>query len=197
MKKNIMKLILVFVLALSLVISFGCSPKQEEPPLDQLDDLDKDDKEDGLDQAGHGKDDVEMSVIGPSEKQDTSDLTLLDSIKIDFNGDGFEETIGLYTIAERMADGEIAWDDGQNWTLIVEGEDEDYILFEDYVQLGSLSFFTYFQNDDFVVTTIHSGTANLALTEYKYDEAGGGFVKIVRFNADGDINMFHQLPLKY
>lgn len=135
-------------------------------------------------------------VIEAADKVDINDLTLLDSINIDFDEDGTEETIELYTVAERY-NGEIAWDDGQNWMLVVRDTDKDYILFNDYVQLGSISFYAYFEDEEFVISTIQSGTANLSLTEYRFDKESNSFVSKINFNTHGDINMFHQVPLGY
>lgn len=135
-------------------------------------------------------------IIKATDKVDYNDLTLLDSANIDFNKDGTEETIELYTVAQRY-NGEIAWDDGQNWVLVVRDADNDYILFNDYVQLGGISFYAYFEGEDFVVTTVQSGTANLKLTEYRFDKESNSFISKVSFTTHGDVNMFHQAPLGY
>ncbi|WMM25068.1 hypothetical protein RBU61_19400 [Tissierella sp. MB52-C2] len=136
-------------------------------------------------------------TISSSEPGKFDDLTLLDSSKIDYNNDGSEETISLYTVAGKGPDGQIAWDDGQNWTLVIQGSDKDYVLFDDYIQLGSLHFYAYFEDEDFVVTTVQSGTANLKLTEYRFDKEKDEFIGTVRFVTTGNVNMIHQAPLKY
>lgn len=176
MKLRFKTIAILTVFMLILALAMGCTP-EEEPPSESMD--------------------LERKIILPSDPKNVnvSDYTLLDSITIDFNEDGYEETIALYTLAERLPSGEIAWDDGQIWTLVVHGENEDFVLFNEYVQLGALGFFTYFQNDEFVISAIHSGTANLALYEYKYENES--FVEKVRFATEGDINMFHQLPFNY
>lgn len=142
------------------------------------------------------KEDPKSINIKATDKVDYNDLTLLDSMKIDFNKDGIEETIELYTVAERY-NGEIAWDDGQHWILVARDDYNDYILFNDYVQLGGISFYAYFEDEDFVVTTIQSGTASLVLTEYKFDPESNSFNSKVNFTTHGDVNMFHQAPLGY
>lgn len=138
----------------------------------------------------------ENITIKPTDKVDYSDLTLLDSMNIDFDEDGTEESIELYTVAERY-NGEIAWDDGQNWILVVKDTDKDYVLFEDYVQLGGISFYAYFEDKNFIITTIQSGTANLKLTEYRFDKNSNSFISRISFTTHGDVNMFHQAPLGY
>ncbi|MFA5576247.1 MAG: hypothetical protein WCZ27_03345 [Tissierellaceae bacterium] len=171
-----------FLIVLILALAVGCKPIKEAP----LDDVPQEEE---------GQEDVETRVISPSEKMDLTHYILLDSTVLDFNGDGYEETIGLYTMAGRLPNGEIAWDDGQNWALIVHRKDEDFILFDQYVQLGGLGFFAYFQEGDFVISTILSGTANLTLVEYGYED--NSFVERVQFAAQGDINILHQIPFNY
>ena len=139
---------------------------------------------------------TESTTILSKSKVDVEGLTLLDSLIIDFDKDEDEETVELYTSAEKY-NGEIMWDDGQNWMLVVRDSDKDYVLFEDYVQLGGISFYAYFQDEDFVISTIQSGTANLKLTEFKFDKDENSFKSTIKFEAKGNINMFHQGSLGY
>lgn len=137
---------------------------------------------------------TEITIINSQAKVNVEDLTLLDSTSIDFNRDGKEDTIELYADVE-MYNGEPAWDDGQNWLLVVRDEDKDYVLFNDYVQLGNISFYSYFQdyedNEEFVITTIKSGTAELKLTEYKFNKDDDSFNASTRFAAPGNVIMYH------
>lgn len=129
--------------------------------------------------------------ISPSEKLSTEGLALLDSYEYDINGDGVEEIIAMYANAERGSDGEIHWDDGQDWLFLVKGQEQDYILFDDYVQLGDIRFHIYTVDDDFYITTIQSGTANLDIIEYKFDHDSQEFVSTLKHGATGNVNMLH------
>lgn len=129
--------------------------------------------------------------ISPENKVSTEGFILLDSYEFDINGDGVEETISMYTNAEKGSDGEIYWDDGQDWLFLVEGKEHDYILFKDYVQLGNIKFHIYTVDDDFYITTIQSGTANLDIVEYKFDQESKEFISILKHNATGNVNMMH------
>ncbi|WP_353096158.1 hypothetical protein [Tissierella praeacuta] len=135
-----------------------------------------------------GKDSFE---IKSAEKWDTKELTLLDSYTIDFDKDGTDETISIYTTAQKDEKGNIAWDDGQNWTLLVEDTDKDYILFNDYVQLGNIQFYVYTVEDEFYISTIQTGTANLKLTEYKFIKDENQFIGTSKFETTGDANILH------
>ena len=137
--------------------------------------------EDGLDKVN----------IPATEKVSTEGLALLDSYEFDINGDGVEEVIAMYANAEQGSDGEIYWDDGQDWLFLVEGQDQDYVLFNDYVQLGSIRFHIYTVDEDFYITTIQSGTANLDIMEYKFDKESKEFVASLKHGATGNVNMMH------
>lgn len=137
---------------------------------------------------------TESTTILSNSKVDVESLTLLDSLIIDFDKDGNEETVELYADVEKYND-ELAWDDGQNWLLVVRDENKDYVLFDDYVQLGIISFYAYFQEIDqqesFVITTIQSGTSIIKLTEYRYNTDEDNFSVTVKFEPKGHVNMFH------
>jgi len=108
--------------------------------------------------------------------------TLLDSVKIDINKDGQEESIELYTAAERDSKGEIAWDDGQRWLLTVVDGSNEYILFDDYVQLGDLNFFAYLSEQNAVhITTIQNCDADFLVNDYVFDSEKKRFKRNVVF----------------
>lgn len=135
---------------------------------------------------------IESEEITPSEDVDTSNLTLLDSYSIDIYGDEEDETISMYTDAEKDPEGNIMWDDGQTWKMIVEGMSDSFILFDDYLQLASVEYFIYTIDEDFYISTVNSGTANLTMTEYKYNKENNTFEKAVKSNTSGNVNMIHK-----
>lgn len=130
-------------------------------------------------------------VIAAEKKFNTDNLTLLDSATLDINQDGKDEIISMYTRAEKDSQGEVMWDDGQDWIILVEGEDKDYVLFNDYVQIGSIDFFVYTIDDSVYISTIQSGTALLKLTEYKFNRDKEEFEATIKFTTDGNVNMIH------
>ncbi len=133
----------------------------------------------------------ESNKISKSEKFDTKNLTLLDAFIIDIDNDGEDEKIAMYTRAEKEKNGDIIWDDGQDWIVLVEGKDKDYVLFNDYVQLGNIDLFVYTIEDDFYIAILQSSTANLTLKEYKFNSDKKEFEANVRFNTTGNVNMLH------
>lgn len=136
-------------------------------------------------------DNPERKPILPIEKIAIEDYTLLDSYKFDINEDGTEETIGLYTTAQRDSKGEIMWDDGQIWILAVHGKDKDYELFNSYVQLGGIQFYVFTADDTFHITTVENTTAGLKLTDYLYNKAENSFTPEIHYDVLGDVNMLY------
>lgn len=133
----------------------------------------------------------DISNISLTDKIPTKNLALLDSYTFDIDSSGTEETIAMYVDAHQEPNGEIHWDDGQNWLLLVRGKDQDYVLFNDYVQLGTVRFHVYTEDDDFYITTIQSNTANLQIIEYKFDKESKEFISTLKHGTQGNVNMLH------
>lgn len=118
-------------------------------------------------------------------------LTMLDEYIYDFNEDGYDEKISMYVSAQRDSRGEIMWDDGQRWVLVIHGENKDYVLYDDYVQLGSIQFNVFTDDDGFYITTISPRTASLTVTQYKYIKSEDSFIQTIPYLIDGNVNMLH------
>lgn len=132
-----------------------------------------------------------FTAIFPStDRLDTSELTLLDSVKVDINNDKKEEIIELYTTAQRDENGEMMWDDGQKWFLLVHDGDKEYILFDEYVQIGTLEFWVFTSKNDYHILTLQTGSAVLKLSDYTYDIERESFVKKDIFNPEF-LNVIH------
>ncbi|MDR7855366.1 hypothetical protein [Tissierella sp.] len=191
MKNSIKKFSLFLVVMLILSVAVACTPKEKvnepESPVDVIgqENPQEDPSDEELESEPKG------TIIEATNKVDVAKLSLLDSYIFDIDGDGTEETISLYTAAEKDSKGEIMWDDGQNWKLLVEGVDKDYVLFDDYVQLGTIKFHVYTSDDDFYVSTIQTGTASLKFTEYSFDKETKNFISNVKFETTGNVNMLH------
>ncbi len=143
-----------------------------------------------INSMGQGNEPI-TNEISPVDKVSVEGLTLLDEYEFDFNGDNIMEKINMYTAAERAENGEIMWDDGQRWLFVVHGGDKDYVLFDDYVQLGVINSYVYTIDQNFYITTLSSGTANLTLKSYLYSSSDDMFLETIPFNTDGNVNMLH------
>lgn len=87
-----------------------------------------------------------IEAIQFAESITTGDLTLLERMHVDVDSDDRDESIELYTSAQRGPDGIMMWDDGQRWLLLVRDERKISPLFDGYVQLGQLEFWVGFSN---------------------------------------------------
>ena len=174
------RLFLIMIISLS-VFSFGCTKNQQEPieeptPIDEPVENNKDNE-------------IEEVQIKPSDKVNVEDLTLLDEYNFDFDNDGNEEKISIYTAAQKDSNGVIAWDDGQKWLFAVHDTDKDYILLDEYVQLGNIDFFVYTVDDDFHIATVDGRTASLTLRIYRYDSDKDSFMMSTPYEVSGNVNL--------
>lgn len=139
-----------------------------------------------------GEDRVLSGEIEAVSELNTAELTLLDSYSVDVFGDEQEEEISLYTDAGKDPEGNIMWDDGQRWTLAVEGADKTFVLFDDYLQLASLEYFVYTVDEEFYINTLSSGTANITMTNYRYNSDEDSFEMLVESDTSGNVNLIHK-----
>ena len=146
--------------------------------------------EEGIDDEDEDDNDV-LQEIRAEDIISIDELTLLDEYIIDFNNDGYDEIIAMYVAAGRDDKGEIMWDDGQRWVLVVHGDNKDYVLYDDYVQLGSIEFNVFTEDDDFYIVTKSVRTASLTVTQYEYKKSDDSFIKTVAYNIKGNVNMLH------
>jgi hypothetical protein len=112
------------------------------------------------------------------------------------DADSQEEAISLYTAAQRDSRGEIMWDDGQKWLLLVKDENNYYSLFQEYVQLGSV-YFTVAGIENRPtpqITMLVSTGSNLSLTNYAYTQANGGYEKVTAYNSGSINSLFTSFP---
>lgn len=171
------KIILIMIILTLLVVSFGCTQVVKEPVKEPVENIPGEEVK------------IEEVIINPVDKVDVDNLSLLDEFAFDFDSDGVEEKIGMYTAAGKDSNGEIAWDDGQKWLFIVQDTDKDYVLVDEYVQLGKIDFNIYTIEDDFYITTNSARTASLTLNLYHYDRENDNFIMTVPFNTSGNVNM--------
>lgn len=111
----------------------------------------------------------------------------------DFDTDGVEEAVTLYTSAEKDENGEFMWDDSQDWLLTVEGNNGNYILCDSHTH-GKLDLFVsenYGSNGEITpsIRLVVSAGSGFEIKEYTYSD--GNFFEQTVYNA-GDLN---ELPV--
>jgi hypothetical protein len=126
---------------------------------------------------------TEMVSVSTNPK-DTSNLTLISSYTPDINADGVSDQIDLLTTAKKDEAGEIQWDDGQNWTLVAHINNDEYLLFDAYVQLGQLIPYIYTagENNAFHIALMQPGSASITLSDYQFNRENKQFEKRIIFN---------------
>lgn len=170
MKPNIKYIVLILSIVLSIFLT-GCVNGDTENENNQI------------------VDESKKEVISSSQEEDFSQLTLLESFNYDYDLDGTEEAINLYTSAQKNSDGEIMWDDGQIFKLIIHDDDKIFILFDEYVQLGKINYYVYLENDIFTITVISPRTASFTVTDYVFDKDTNSFLVNRLIEKIADINM--------
>ncbi len=175
--KKIKLLIMIMTLAL---IAFGCTTKE---PVDEPNVPIEEPVEEPAEEP------LKNIIIKPSDKVDVANLTVLDEFEFDFDNDSEMEMIRMYTAAGKDGNGNIAWDDGQKWMFIVQDTDKDYVLVDEYVQLGRIDFNVFTVDDDFYISTLSPRTASLTFNLYNYDRGNDSFIMTTPYNATGNVNM--------
>ena len=100
--------------------------------------------------------------------------------------------IYLATEAETDKDGEILWDDSQRWALVVEGESETYVLFDEdiygkaYIEVDTV--------DNLPEITLVT-TSSIGLSAVKYTYQDGAFYEeiVIEPNENGN-NIYSTFP---
>lgn len=166
---SVIKFFILFIFP--ILMAFGCVN----------DDLENEETNKPIDET--------KEIVYSQEKVNVSELTLLDSFIYDFDKDEVDEEISLYTSAQKDSNGEIMWDDGQIFKLIVHDENKDYVIFDEYVQLGKVDYYVYIENEIFTITVLSPRTASFTVTDYFYDETSNGFIKEKVIEKISDVNM--------
>lgn len=139
--------------------------------------------------------DQPTNIIGVTEVDPRAGMaTLLDDFTLDIDKDGSEEKIELYTAAERDKNGEIMWDDGQNWLLVVVDGNEYYPLLNQYVQLGVVYFTVWEDEDKLQITVIINTGANQNIANYTYNKEKNVFTEELIFDTGGVNAMYSSIP---
>lgn len=85
---------------------------------------------------------------------------------------GKEAAVELYTSAQVAADGQMGWDTGDQWTLLVQQENASFVLYDEYVQYGEVQFWVSDLNPNEVLSP---EPEDLEQHIYVMVTTGGGF----------------------
>jgi hypothetical protein len=134
----------------------------------------------------------EVEVIRSTDTLKVEELTLLERMYFDVLNDGKDESIELYTSAERCPDGLMGWNTGHRWLLLVRNKDKIFPLFDDWVQYGQIEFCVVAFNKSQIVdpedvdleTHIYvlKNGHSISLFDYYWDKQNHYFKKEIIFN---------------
>ncbi len=125
---------------------------------------------------------------------DTKALSLLETYSYDVLGDSDNERISLYTSAAVDGKGNIMWDDGQRFILVVESESGHYTLFDEYVQLGRVYFMVGDRDGRHVVTIVVSTNAGMRIEEMSSSADEAVFKRVTVYEAHDSNIVFNTMP---
>lgn len=176
----------IILLAFMLVLTTGCQqskqPEAVEPTIVQP----------------QPSPSAEAIVVAPvaGNTLETEGMTLITEFSADLDMDASEEKIELYTAAGRDENGEMVWDDGQNWILAVRDGDKAYPLISQYVQLGSVYFTVSNKEADQAqnITVIVPTGASFSMTGYAYDKEGDCYKGKLLYKSDDDNWIYSSIP---
>lgn len=111
----------------------------------------------------------------------------------DVTGDGEDDTVTLYTSAEKYG-GEIVWDDGQNWIVeIADGNGGYYTLVNQFVNNGNV-YMTISENtnQEKIVSVICTSSSCFNVKQYR--AISSGFVEEVACDNSHSNVVFSSIP---
>lgn len=137
----------------------------------------------------------EREQISSVESFDAENLFLLERMDLPLWADAEDTAVTLYTSAQVASDGQMGWDTGDQWTLLVQQENLFFVLFNEYVQYGEVQFWVSDLNPNgvdspesadleqhiYVMVTTDVG---FTLYDYVWDGENTCFWKIVSLNPD-------------
>lgn len=120
-----------------------------------------------------------------STPKDVGKWEPLGRYSVDMTGDGEDDTITLYTSAQRDMKGEIMWDDTQEWVLRAETAEGVYELYNERIHGNAYMNVADFYNkdeDSKVISLIIAGNSFNEIREYSFN--GKEFEEKIAYSTD-------------
>lgn len=171
---------LLIIIAFLVVFLIGC----------------QNEKQNNVPQQSEIKTETRLIEAVASGSVETEGMTKLKEFSVDLDSDNAEEKIELYTAALRNEKGEMLWDDGQNWILLVNDGDKSYPLFSQYVQLGVVYFTVSKSSENPVpnITVIVPTGTGFSMMGYSYAGEKNGFTEEPLYKSKDDNWVYSSIP---
>lgn len=164
-----MKKYILLLLTLSMLILTGCKETQKTSTPDTSDDTEV--------TASSNESEKETEKIRHeiSDSIDTDGYILIDEISYDFDSDGEDDLLELFSTVAYKDDEKFHHDDGASWLITVTTQEGVFKLFDQYIQLGYPQIDVgEFYNDDVTKVIILTQTtgAGKSISHYAYEDDG-------------------------
>lgn len=132
------------------------------------------------------------TVVKTNESAAGENWTLLEKYDGSLTAEGEQSELAVYTSAETI-DGEIIWDDGQNWVVEVsDGKGGYYVLMDKYINNGSV-YFEVLDNDGEKAVNVFINTgAGMEIKQYTYSD--NGFTETTLYNSGATNTLYSSVP---
>lgn len=155
--------------------------KDIEKALDEKEEMDK-----AAEPAPTGR-----TVVKTNESASSEGWTLVKSYEGELI-DGDKSNVSVYTSAQ-TEDGEIIWDDGQQWAVEVrDGSGGYYVLMDRYINNGSVYFEVLDIDGAKVINIYTKTTAGTDIKQYTY--SGGGFTETTLYSSGAANTLYSTVP---
>lgn len=184
--KNMKKYILILA-AVSMLSLYGCTGEESVTPNQDTDSSAKteqssENKDTTAQDTAENADSSQPSDAAPKKKNekikkniltsvDTTGYNLASQYEYDFDSDGELDTLSVLTTAQ-VADGQIIADDGQNWMVTVTTKNGTYMLYNQYLQIGSIQLDIgelYDKETTNVIILTQTSGAGKSIIQYTYE----------------------------
>jgi len=146
--------------------------------------------------------DTGSARITPVDQIHVETLTLLERVEYAFVPDGERASVELYTSASIADDGQMGWDSGDQWTLLIRQGEQVFLLYDEYVQYGEVQFWISSLNtngidspeiqelDHHIYVMVTTGVG-FTMYDYVWNGDDGCFRKSVLLSPDDPWNTLH------
>ena len=190
------KILSATILAIMVMFVTGCKDTQPSEPVVSTD---------VTETTSENSENYEVKPVGNNPPADTEGFTPMGRYEFDVDGDGNQDTVTLYTSAQRDMKGDMMWDDSQTWVLQADcGENSVYDLYNN--RIGGMVYMNvadYYNSgeEEKVITLIISSNTFHEIREYRYDDTldGACFGETTVFTTDdianeGIGNLYSSIP---
>ena len=162
---------ILLILVSGIICLAGCNPEDVETDYNNLNSE--------INSATGSESNTSKTIVASELPKTSANWSEINRYTGDVDGDGADEDVILMTSAERNAEDEIIWNDGQEWILYIKDNDLTYVLLDKYIQTGNV----YFEVLDYYMNSGAEPRINVMVS------TGSGF-SMNSYTFDSDKNVY-------